>query len=109
MLKLSMNHITYEPLCSIRKNVRTQTRSMNLFFESLPSELQGYIYTYDNTYRENFNNVIRQLNYKLDLAASCRYQFPSHSLDGLLQRLYRSLNRNNRCICYFCRSCCCDD
>ena len=113
MLKLRMNHITFneknETLCSIRKGVHTQRRLMNLFFDSLPNELQAYIYTYDNTYRTKFNDVIRQLEYKHDLAASCGYQFPKHTLDGLLQRLYRSLNRNNRCICYFCRSCCCDD
>ena len=82
---------------------------MNLFFDILPNELQAYIYRYDNTYRTKFNDVIRQLEYKHDLAASCGYQFPKHTLDGLLQSLYRSLNRNNRCICYFCRSCCCDD
>ena len=89
----------------------SQKRSrMNLFFDRLPTEIQGYIYTYDNTYRDKFDNVITQLNYKHDVASACGYHFPKQSLEGLLQRLFKSLHRKeNPCNCYFCRSCCCYD
>ena len=86
---LTTVHEKNETKFLIRKAIHTQkrTRLMNLFFDILPTDLQASIYTYDNTYSDKFDNVIRQLEYKQDLAASCGYRFPRQSLEGLLTTL----------------------
>mgnify|MGYP000167204440 CR=1 FL=1 len=64
---------------------------MNLFFDRLPAEIQGYIYTYDNTYRDKFDTVITQLNYKHDVASACGYHFPKQSLECLLKKIHATV------------------
>ena len=91
---------------------------MNLFFDKLPNEIQSLIYEFDTTYYEIFNKVIKELNYKHDLASSCGYEFPGKSIDFILQKLYRrnqiyniQTTKNKPiikksihiCNCYFCR------
>ena len=87
---------------------------MNLFFDVLPIELQGEIYSYDSTFHEKISMVRDEFETKFDIASSCGYQFPKKCMEYKLQKIHETnvmFSYNNRhrlqrqtnyCTCYFC-------
>ena len=78
--------------------------------------MQIYIYLFDKTYHDQFQNVINELKKKIDISESCGYTFFEYQyLERTLQKIYRNnityyydrksskiQKYKHYCNCFFC-------